>query len=103
MVVKVTISRGDGAGEAAAHLPPVDVVREAVAAPQRIVAVVRGRRHFTALTSDLDALARLAARVMGTRIGLVTLILPDGQEHLGRRDRSLPSRTDVPDVNVQCA
>ena len=103
MVLRVTTSRGDGAGEAAACLPPVDVVREAVAAPQRTVAVARGRRHLAALASDLDALARLAARVMGTRIGLVTLILPDGQEHLGRSDRSLPSRTDVPDVNVQCA
>src|SRR3954466_3808176 len=103
MVPRVTTCGGDGAGQAAAGLPPVDVVREAVAAPQRTVAVARGRRHLRALASDLDALARLAARVMGTRFGLVTLILPDGQEHLGRSDRSLPTRTDVPDVNVQCA
>src|SRR5215218_10330448 len=103
MVLRVATCGGDGAAEAAACLPPVDIVLEAVAAPQRTVAVARGRRHLTPLASDLDALARLAARVMGTRIGLVTLILPDGQEHLGRSDRSLPTRTDVPDVNVQCA
>jgi GAF domain-containing protein len=83
-------------------LPSVDAVHEAVASPDRAVAVVRGRRHLADLGPDLDALARLAARVMGTSLGLVNLVGPGTQEHLGRNNPALPTRTMLPESQMHC-
>jgi diguanylate cyclase (GGDEF)-like protein len=84
-------------------LPGLDDVQRVLGSSARAVAVARGRRHLTDLGRDLDALARLAARVTGARIGLVNLIGPGEQEHLGRSDPALPERSALPDEQMHCA
>jgi diguanylate cyclase (GGDEF)-like protein len=99
MVHKVSVSRSG----LPTTLPAVDDVRREVSSSARAVAVARGRRHFTDLGPDLDALARLAARVMGASIGLVNLIGPREQEHLGRSDSAFPERSALPEQQLHCA
>src|SRR5215210_9129645 len=86
----------------ATSLPALDAVHEVLASPARAVAVVRGRRHLADLGPDLDALARLAARVMGTAFGLVNLVGPGEQEHLGRSDPVLPDHAVLPVEQMHC-
>jgi diguanylate cyclase (GGDEF)-like protein len=83
-------------------LPALDAVHDVVASPTRAVAVARGRRHLADLGPDLDALARLAARVMGTSLGLVNLVGAGTQEHLGRSDPALPARISLPEGQMHC-
>ena len=93
----------DGLRAPLTMLPVLADVERAVADPGRVAAVTRGRRHLAALSGDLDALARLAARVMGTRFGAVQLVAPGQQDAVGVSDRCGPPRSEVPDTHVQCA
>ncbi|HLL66309.1 MAG TPA: ATP-binding protein [Micromonosporaceae bacterium] len=55
----------------------------ALAAPERVAAVERARRVLPALAIPLDAIARLAADLAGTPMGVVTLVGGDQQHRVG--------------------
>ncbi|GAB7192255.1 hypothetical protein NUM3379_29640 [Kineococcus sp. NUM-3379] len=84
-------------------LPEAEAVLRLVASSTRTGAVERAALHLSAMSADLDGLARLAAQVAGTGVGLVGLLAPDVQTFVGRSSPDLPASTRYPLGQVVCA
>lgn len=82
---------------------PLRDVQGAVADPARTVAVRRALRHVAGLRTELDAVASLAAQLLGTEVGLVCLLDEREQSYVGRSDPGLPELLDLPAEQLQCA